>query len=223
MSNTIQATSPRPMSRIDEVASSQGSAPSRAASAAPAPEFSGDLATALAQLILKTEHANKESARAERKNAEAGMKAAQEAQLKDLTEEADKKCDAATQRAWGQIGSGVLTAGTAFGAEARDLDRNQTPKPSMGGRILTNAAVGAGAGKALEGSLDLVAAGAEHESGRAGVRAKADENLASSWKNGLDDAKDAKRDAEERIGRVHDWLKSIQDTSAQTTMSALKA
>ena len=55
------------------------------------------------------------------------------------------------------------------------------------------------------------------------VRAKADENVASAWKNSIDDARDARKDAQERIGRVNDWLKSLQDTTAQTTMSAIKA
>ncbi len=228
----IQARAVSTTSPVDKATSVGGAAPAPPASALPTPEFSGDVATALAQLMLKSEFVRKNLAHEERKVAEAGMKSAQEAQIKELTTEADKKLDAATEAAVGTIGNGVLCASTAAMDIATTNGPNEPRKDvSLNGAKMDRRAVslasdrdfGKGAGGVFEGSMKLDAAAKDHEASKANIRAKADENLASAWKNSIDDAKDARQDAQERIGRVHDWLKSLEETTAQTTMSAIKA
>ncbi len=245
---TITARTVTSSSAVDVAPGASNATPAAPASALPAPEFFGDVATALATLMLKSEFVRKNLAHEERKVAEAGMKSAQDAQLKELTTEADMKFTAATERAAGQIVGGALSVASAAGAEARGFEDTKTEiahakaeqvwqrgdrvgpepiripsNPGVAERLATDKDVGGGVGKIFEGSMDLLAAGEDHGASKADVRAKADENLANAWKSSIDDAKDARQVAQDRIGRVNDSLKSIQDTSAQTTMSAIKA
>jgi len=205
-------------------------------SIAPQSEFNADVATALATLILKTEFQNKALAHEQKKDAEAGVKAAQDAQLKDLREEADKKLDAATVTSIGEIGSGLMSMGTAgmdiATSNGKDVNGRELPREKLrignaavdprAENVLCDRDVGKGAGGVFEGSAKLTGAFLDHDASKANIRAKADENLSNEWKNSLDDAKDAKHAAEDRIGHVMEWLKSMHETTAQTTMSSIK-
>jgi hypothetical protein len=191
------------------------------ASVLPTPGFSGDAALDLARLMIKVGQQQRSSSTAERRVEMTNMKAAQDQQLSELHKEADEKLGAATEEAVGQIAEGALTAGTAVCSEIKD--QAYVANPGIGWRIASDINVGKGTGEVIHGAFSLDAATKNHAASEANIRAKADENLATACKMKLDDLDDAKKAAQTLVEHGFDYLKSLQETTAQTTMSAIKA
>jgi hypothetical protein len=171
----------------------------------------------LAQLMLKTEFDRQSAQRDERKQAESALAQAQQQQLSEMQESADKREAAGKEQAVGQIVGGAIEVGSAGASLAQAEGVKMGPVSST---LASPTAAQGGQGLA-NGICSFDAAGKTREASDADIRSKADENRAAVEKSRVDDARDDKRAADESVGRVLDWLKSMEDTSAQTTQAAI--
>jgi hypothetical protein len=194
--------------------SSDGATAPGGASLLPDADTSGNVGMMIAKLLLENDDARKELAKQDRRAAEADLKAEQTTQLSEMKEAADKRQAAGEEEAWGKMISGGLELGAAV-----------APLAAPSGSLLldpkVDAAIGNGAGTAINGAFTLDASGKTREAADADQRSKAAEMAASEAKSRVDDARDDKRAAEDAVGRVLDWLGKMQDLSADTARSAL--
>lgn len=212
--------------RVQSVESSSGGhAPASLAALMPDPQ-NVDVGLVVAQMTIESSFRSRELARADKKQAQQAMTAAQDAQLEAMRRQAEKNYEAAVAEAIGKIvegGLGVVGGAMSTGVLGGKSDSTNAAHEQVELQRWQGWGTAASSlGKVGAGVASLYAAGEREDADRAGIVAKKREMEAGAHKHALDNAEDELKEARAHAQKALDFLRELRSTEARSMAAAIR-